>query len=112
MPEVTVGQQPLPCEGEHYDTTPLELSHVNGGLHDIWLRAISIVWNDATNLKSWGKNQDGEWVQILSEDQDIEPLYPSFADFLIAEPVVALTQFGFTNPDRGTKALNQHALYV
>lgn len=55
MSEFTIPQQPLPREGEHYDTTPLELSHVDGGLHNIWLRAISIVWNDAINHKPWGK---------------------------------------------------------
>lgn len=99
-------QQPLIREGESYDTSALELSHVNGALHDIWLRAISIVWNDNTNLKPWGKNQDGQWLQINSEQQDIEPIYSSFEEFLIAEPVAALNQFGFNDPDAGMK--DQH----
>lgn len=110
MSENNVEQQPLPREGESYDTTPLELAHVNNGLHDIWLRAISIVWNDNTNLKPWGKNQDDEWTQITSDEQDIEPIHSSFEEFLIAEPVAALSQFGFNSPDLGTKELNPKAM--
>lgn len=55
MSELIQEQQPLPREGESYAASHLELAHVNEALHDIWLRAVSIVWNDAVNSKPWGK---------------------------------------------------------
>lgn len=110
MSELIIEQQPLPREGESYDASALELAHVNAGLHDIWLRAISIVWNDTINRKPWGKNQDGKWVQITSEEQSISPIYATFEEFLIEEPVKALSQFGFTDPDESLKDLNPDAM--
>ncbi len=110
MSDIDVPQQPLPREGESYDTTPLELGHVNTALHDIWLRAISIVWNDAINSRPWGKNRDDEWVQLTDDSQDVEVIYNTFEDFLVDKPVNALMQFGFNNPDKGSKELNPKAM--
>jgi hypothetical protein len=105
-----ITNQPLPKEGESYDVTPLELSHVNDSLHAVWLRAISIVWNESLNSLPWGRNQDGEWTQITKPEQDIEAIYDTYEDFLIAKPVEALSCFGFNNPDVGMKDLNSKAM--
>lgn len=110
MSDQNVPQQPLPWEGEHWDTTPLELSHVSNALHNIWLRAISIVWNDEINNRPWGKNSDNEWVQITDSNKDIEPIYSTFEDFLIDEPALALGQFGFTNPDGKDREIQPKSL--
>ena len=103
-------QQPIPLEGERYDVTPLELNHVMDAFHNIWVRAISFVWNKNINSLPWGVDKDGNWVQITSPDQDIEPKYSTFEDFLIAKPVSALSQLGFESPDVWMRATHPNAL--
>ncbi|RZQ55089.1 hypothetical protein C1E23_00710 [Pseudoalteromonas phenolica] len=106
-----IPQQPLPREGEQYDATPLEITHVNTAVHDTWLRAISIVWNDKLNEKPW-KFNGKKWEQITSELEDAEladlsekntpekkEFYKSFKEFLIGNPTEAFSVLGFNDPD-------------
>ncbi|TMP41052.1 hypothetical protein CWB96_07850 [Pseudoalteromonas citrea] len=111
-------QQPLPREGAHYDTTPLELSHVNLAVHDTWLRALSIIWNDDLNKIPWKKDNNGNWVQVPnSEDaayaeanSKADHFYTSFETFLRAQPISAFHTLGFNDPDAYAKKVEKDSL--
>lgn len=128
-------QQPLPKEGEKFDATPLELSHVNLAMHDTWLRAISIVWNTKLNEIPWkfeettvGDKTAKRWVQLTgltqeqineyeasdAENTDGEPkdktFYKTYKAFLIGNPLAAFGVLGFNDPDEYARECQPAAL--